>query len=148
MYSTSTCLHTRKSSPCQLHACSKSLLAAVIGQQAVTTKTGAAKKKECLYHSLDRLLLSFFPLHLIQLPSHLCVCSCHLGLGSWADQALRTDLDQDDGLGDRQPMNDRGMRAMPGLLLCAGSTATAQREQSIIIIVRLTLLRSLKSIDD
>ena len=39
-------------------------------------------------------------------------------------------------------MNDRGMDG-----LCAGSTATVQRgEQSIIIIVRLTLLRLMKAL--
>jgi len=42
-------------------------------------------------------------------------------------------------------MNDRGMRVMPGL--CAGSTATVQLgEQSIIIIVRLTLLRLMEAL--
>lgn len=60
-------------------------------------------------------------------------------------------MDQDDGLGDRQPMNDRGMSDVcPGSALAA-RPQLAQREQSIIIIiVRLTLLRSLNAltIDD
>ena len=59
--------------------------------------------------------------------------------------------DQDDGLGDRQPMNDRGIeRWLMALRWQHGHSHSPEvsKSESIIIIVRLTLLRWKRSIDD
>lgn len=146
---------TRNSSPCHLHTCEKSLLAAMIGQQSCTRPMlGSKKKGRCLYDSFcDHLLLSFSLSALI-----LCLCNSItlrllvasrprlLGLANRLE-------DQDDGLGDRQPMNDRGIeRWLMALRWQHGHSHSPEVSKGesiiiVIIIVRLTLLRLRRSIE-